>query len=159
MLHHPFASTHVTVEPVTSDNWRAVVALQVKADQRDFVNPPVFNLVLCRYSPIGWSPLAVRAEGQIIGFLMWAIDPEDDSCWLGGVMVDGTFQGRGYGKQAVEAALAAIGQQHGHRRFALSYHPSNTVARSLYLGLGFQETGEMEDEEVVARWTTMQSSM
>ena len=34
---------------------------------------------------------------------------------------------------------------------ALSYSPGNAVARALYLSLGFEETGEMEDDEVVAR--------
>ena len=97
---------HVSVEPVTSENWRAVAALQVKAEQREYVNPPVFNLALCQYSPSGWSPLAVRAGDQIVGFLMWAIDPEDASCWVGGVMVDATFQGLGYGRQAMVAAVA-----------------------------------------------------
>lgn len=149
---------HVSVEPVTSENWRAVAALQVKAEQRAYVNPPVFNLALCQYSPARWLPLAVRAGDQIVGFVMWAIDPEDASCWLGGVMVDATFQGLGYGRQAIVAALAELGGGRGHQRFALSYHPENTVARHLYLGLGFQETGEMEDEEVVARLTTQTSS-
>ena len=149
---------HVSVEPVTSENWRAVAALQVKAEQREYVNPPVFNLALCQYSPSGWSPLAVRAGDQIVGFLMWAIDPEDASCWVGGVMVDATFQGLGYGRQAMVATLAELAVGRGHQQFALSYHPENTVARHLYLGLGFQETGEMEDEEVVARLTTQTSS-
>jgi len=115
------------------------------------VNPPVFNLALCQYSPIGWSPLAIRAHDQIVGFLMWAVDPADGSCWLGGVMIDAAFQGRGYGKHAVIAALETLAVNHGHRHFALSYHPSNTVARDLYAGLGFRATGEMEDEEVVVR--------
>jgi diamine N-acetyltransferase len=142
---------HIAAEPVTSANWRAVAALQVKPDQQEYVNSPVFNLVLCQYSPVGWSPLALRREDQIVGFLMWAVDPADQSCWLGGVMIDAAFQGLGYGKKAVAAALAMLRTQHGHHQFALSYHPENTVARRLYLELGFQETGEVEDEEVVAR--------
>ena len=36
---------------------------------------------------------------------------------------------------------------------ALSYSPENTAARELYASLGFVETGEQEDDEVVARWT------
>ncbi|MDB5045787.1 MAG: family N-acetyltransferase [Deinococcus sp.] len=154
MTSSPRLAPPVFVEPVTSDNWRAVAALQVKAEQREFVNPPLFNLALCHYSPAGWSPLAVRAGEQTVGFLMWAVDPADASCWLGGVMIDAAWQGQGYGKQAVRAALAALTAQHGHRQFALSYHPENTGARHLYLGLGFQETGEREDEEIVARLTT-----
>ena len=35
--------------------------------------------------------------------------------------------------------------------FALSYQPENTAARALYASLGFVETGEQEDDEVVAR--------
>jgi diamine N-acetyltransferase len=34
---------------------------------------------------------------------------------------------------------------------ALSYAPENRVARDLYLGLGFVESGEVEDDEIVAR--------
>lgn len=147
----PFLNPDVSVEPINSGNWRAVAALEVKVEQRDMVNPPVFNLALCHYSPVGWSPLAVRAHDQIVGFLMWAVDPADGHCWLGGVMIDAAFQGRGYGKQAVAAALETLAVQYGHRQFALSYHPDNVVARDLYAGLGFQATGEMEDEEVVVR--------
>jgi len=34
---------------------------------------------------------------------------------------------------------------------ALSYDPQNTVARSLYASMGFVETGEISDDETVAR--------
>ena len=34
---------------------------------------------------------------------------------------------------------------------ALSYDPENTVARSLYASMGFVETGEISDNETVAR--------
>jgi len=39
----------------------------------------------------------------------------------------------------------------GHREAALSYDPRNTVARSLYASMGFIETGELDDDETVAR--------
>jgi diamine N-acetyltransferase len=40
--------------------------------------------------------------------------------------------------------------------FALSYAPDNTVARHLYSDLGFVETGEMAEDEIVARLKTVQ---
>jgi diamine N-acetyltransferase len=39
----------------------------------------------------------------------------------------------------------------GATSFALSYAPDNAVARRLYASLGFVETGEREDGELVAR--------
>ena len=39
----------------------------------------------------------------------------------------------------------------GHREAALSYDPQNTLAQSLYASMGFVETGEIADNETVAR--------
>jgi RimJ/RimL family protein N-acetyltransferase len=59
--------------------------------------------------------------------------------------------GRGYGKATVQAALALLAAEHAQRAFALFYHPHNHVAKQLYHALGFRETGEVVDDEVVAR--------
>ncbi|MDG4820690.1 GNAT family N-acetyltransferase [Asanoa sp. WMMD1127] len=140
--------TTVTLRPVDADNWRAVAALSVKQSQQEWVAQPAYYLALCHYSPVGWRPLAVTdGAGTVVGFLMWAIDPADGAAWLGGILIDETQQGQGYGRAAVSAALAEIDAP----SFALSYRPDNTVARALYASLGFVETGEREDDEVVAR--------
>jgi diamine N-acetyltransferase len=140
----------LTLRPVSGDNWRAVARLAVSEEQRAFVAEPAYYLALCAYGGL-WQPLAMEAGGQIVGFMMWAVDPSDQSCWLGGILVDQDQQRRGYGRQAIQAALALLASEHGHRRFALSYDPANAAARRLYLALGFVETGEQEDDETVAR--------
>lgn len=147
----PYANT-VTLHPVTKENWRAVSALQVADDQKTFVADTGYYLNLCHYGGL-WNPLAVQTGESVIGFLMWAIDDSDGSCWLGGILIDKRFQGMGYGRQAVESALDRLSKETGSTEFALSYLPSNTTARELYLSIGFRETGEKEDEEIVARLT------
>ncbi|GIF45522.1 diamine N-acetyltransferase [Asanoa ferruginea] len=138
----------VTLRPVDADNWRAVAALTVTEVQRAWVAEPAYYLALCHYSPVGWRPLAVTdADGTVVGFLMWAVDPEDGAAWLGGITIDATQQGKGFGRAAVSAALTELDAP----SFALSYQPDNTAARALYASLGFVETGELEDDEVVAR--------
>lgn len=139
------------LRPVDDATWRAVAALEVTPAQRDFVAEPSYYLALCCYGTDGWRPLAMLVEERVIGFLMSAVDPEDGSCWFGGVFVDQTYQRRGYGARAMRAAIDRFAASGPHRHFALSYHPENTVARDLYRGLGFVETGEMADDEVVAR--------
>lgn len=140
----------IALEPVDSKNWRGVAQLTVSEAQQAFVAAPCYYLALCAYDQL-WQPLAVRLDEQVIGFLMWAIDPADGSCWLGGILIDQHHQGQGYGKQAVQATIALLRNQHGYRHFALSYQPANLVAKQLYSALGFVETATWEGDEVVAR--------
>lgn len=145
----PTDTDRVTLTPVTVDNWRAVSALEVTEAQRAFVAAPAYYLALCFYGG-EWRPLAVCLADLVIGFVMWAVDPDDGSCWVGGFIIDKRYQRHGHGRHALESLLELLGEKHGQRRFALSYAPENPAAH-LYRALGFQETGEREGDEVVAR--------
>jgi diamine N-acetyltransferase len=140
----------ISLHPVNHDNWRSVAHLEVSEAQRAFVAEPCHYLALCCYEN-DWRPLAIYLGEQVIGFMMWAIDAADGSCWLGGILVDQSMQNRGYGKQAVQAAIAMLREKHGHNNFALSYQPANLIAKRLYRNLGFKETNDWEDDEIVAR--------
>ena len=142
--------SEISIQPVTSENWRQVYAVQVTEEQHEFVMPPGYYLALCAYGG-DWRPLAVVHDGAVVGFLMWAVDAADDACWLGGIQIDRAWQRRGLGRQAINAAMAMLEQAHGFRHFALSYQPANVAAAHLYAGLGFVETNEWEGDEVVAR--------
>jgi diamine N-acetyltransferase len=140
----------LTLRPVSKENWRAVAQLTVAPQQTAFVATPCYYLALCCYDDI-WHPLAIILGDAVIGFCMWGIDPADQSCWIGGLLIDQHYQGRGHGKGALQAALMMLSEQYDHQVFALSYQPNNLTAKKLYASLGFRETGEWEDDEVVAR--------
>lgn len=135
--------------PVDHDNWEDVARLTVNPEQASFVAEPTYYLAMCNYGDI-WHPLAITIGDKVIGMLLWGIDLEDDSCWFGGVIIDKSVQGQGHGKRALQAALSMMAKQ-GHRSFALSYEPTNVAARRVYHSLGFRETGEVDDTEVIAR--------
>lgn len=135
--------------PVDRDNWREVTKLQVAESQREFVAEPSYYLTLCSYGG-DWQPLAVYLGEQVIGFMMWAVDEADGSCWLGGILIDKKHQRQGYGRKAIQTAITTLSDEHGYQNFALSYSPKNPAKR-LYHKLGFIETDEWEDSEVVAR--------
>jgi diamine N-acetyltransferase len=143
------SETRVILRPVSGDNWRDVAKLQVAESQRGFVAEPCYYLALCCYGR-DWQPLAVYLGERVVGFLMWAVDPADESCWLGGILIDQSYQRRGYGQQAIQAAITMLAEEHGYQQFALSYSPDN-AAKHLYRRLGFTETNEWEGDEVVAR--------
>ena len=142
-------SAQVTLRSVNRDNWREVTKLEVNESQREFVADPCYYLALCNYGEL-WQPLAIYLGEQVIGFMMWAIDSDDGSCWLGGILIDRKHQRQGHGRQAIQAAIGMLSEQHGYQNFALSYSPDNP-AKHLYHKLGFKETDEWEDDEVVAR--------
>lgn len=143
----------LSLEPVDAGSWRAVYDVAPRPDQSRWVSPVARYLALCAYGQ-QWQPLTIRVDDDVVGFVMWAVD-DDGSHWIGGLVIDAGCQGRGHGRAALLALLerfAASGQE-GYRRAgaALSYDPDNAVARELYRSLGFVETGEREDDEVVAR--------
>ena len=140
----------MNLDAVGAGNWRACTALEVEQSQQRFVAPVGFYLALCAYGESPWQPLAVRGGDEVVGFVMWGIDPEDESFWIGGLVIDRRHQRRGYGR-AVVAQLLERAASDGHREAALSYDPQNTLVQSLYSSMGFVETGELVDNEAVAR--------
>jgi diamine N-acetyltransferase len=127
----------------------SVVGLEVEPEQRRFVAPVKHYLELCDRPDSPWRPFAVLEHGEVVGFVMHGVDPDDDSAWIGGLVIDRAHQRRGIGRAVVDLLVARATAD--GRTSALSYEPANTVARTLYERAGFAETGEREGDEVVAR--------
>ncbi len=110
---------------VNADNWRDVVRIKPREDQRRFVASVAYYLNLCHYGE-EWQPLALYEGDEPVGFAMWGYNAEDDSHWIGGFVIDAKHQGKGYGRAAMEAILDHLAAQPGYREAALSYDPENT---------------------------------
>ena len=67
-------------------------------------------------------------------------------------MIDKKFQGKGFGRKAMDLALEFINKfPCGTAKYCwLSYESDNDVARQLYKSVGFVETDEQDGEEIVA---------
>jgi diamine N-acetyltransferase len=141
----------VRLVEVDADNWRACVALRVDEEQRRWVADVAYYLCLCTYGGT-WHPLAIQRDNDVVGFLMWAVD-DDRSRWIGGLLVDTAHQRHGVGRAAVIEAIRLLVAQPDCTGIALSCHPDNHVARSLYGALGFSDTGETAEDgsELVSR--------
>lgn len=137
---------------VDASNWSDVAALKPRPEQALFVAPTAYYLCLAHYDSV-WSPLAIVRDGSVVGHVMWASDEEDGAIWLGGLVIDSEAQGRGIGRSAVLSFIDRFSSG-GTMNIALSYASDNRAARHLYLDLGFIETGEMDDDEIVARLRT-----
>ena len=134
---------------VDKGNWEACAAIRTAPGQERFVASVAYYLCMCHYEQ-EWQPLALCTGAQVVGFVMWAVDPEDGSYWIGGLVIDAGRQGEGNGRAATAALLQRF-RDAGAVEAALSYRPDNHRARALYASLGFRETDERADGETVAR--------
>jgi len=66
------------------------------------------------------------------------------------LMVDENQQAKGYGYFGMKSMLEIFRADPRVRAVGISYEPNNEVARKLYARIGFVETGEIVDGEVLA---------
>jgi diamine N-acetyltransferase len=132
---------------VGEDNWRAVADVAPRDEQRRFVAALGARYLLLAMREDVWHSLAIVAGESVAGHVMWARD--DDAYWIGGMIVDAAEQGKGVGRAAVEAVVDRLAAMPDAGEIRLSCHPENTGAERLYRSLGFEPTGEFEDDEMV----------
>lgn len=154
----------IRLKEITNQNIWKVCALEPFDEQKDFVAENIQSLAeayATRNEGNNALPLAVYQDDELIGFAMigkGTVGNEEesdlikDNYCLWRLMIDKKFQGKGFGKQTMDAAMALIrtfpfGEA---KKVWLSYEPENTRARDIYKKYGFVENGEMCGNEIVA---------
>jgi len=144
------ASPIISLREITPENYSAVVRMQVRDDQKGFVASNQASLAEAYVFP-GRFPLAVYADETPVGFVMYVDWQERQQYWIFRVMIAADQQGRGYGQAAMRLLVDRMRAIPGCRQIYISYEPHNQPARALYASLGFVITGEIVEEEEVAR--------
>lgn len=94
----------------------------------------------------------IEADGEPAGFLMWAdaINEGTPDPYLWRFLTDRRHQGRGIGQRALEIWTAEL-RAAGHTSVEASWVQGLGGPETFYLKAGFALTGEMDDDEAVAR--------
>lgn len=142
--------SQITLQEITAETWEQCVKLKVRSDQEHFIAFNVYSLAQSKYEP-GLLPLAVYDGETMVGFVMYSEQPyEPGKYFIYRVMVGAEFQGKGYGRAAMQALIERMKMLPDCREIVLSYEPENAVAERLYESLGFRKTGEFFDNEVAS---------
>lgn len=153
------------LEKITGGNVWDILKLRVSEAQKDFVAGNDISITEA-YAAIAGNghafPFGIYEDDTPVGFLMIGFDKDDYwedapqiaqgnySLWR--LMIDRRYQEKGYGREAIRLALEFIRTfPCGKAEFCwLSYELENVVARRLYHSFGFAETGEMDENEIIA---------
>ena len=153
------------LEKINGKNVWNILKLSVNDDQREFVASNEVSIIEA-YTTVtnnGYAfPFGIYEDDTLVGFVMIGYDKDDywddapkvaDKNYnLWRLMIDKRYQQKGYGRKAIELALEFIRTSPcGKAEYCwLSYEPDNKVAKDLYESFGFEETGEMDGEEIIA---------
>ncbi|MBK8983598.1 MAG: GNAT family N-acetyltransferase [Ignavibacteria bacterium] len=140
---------NITLRMINEDNWRECIALKVRDDQEKFVATNINGLALA-YAHKEMEPRGIYADEELVGFLMYARDPDDGVLYVNRLMIDEKFQNNGYGEKAMNILLSEL--DNGENEFIDILHkPDNFSAIKMYRRLGFEETDMKEGDEDVSR--------
>jgi diamine N-acetyltransferase len=139
----------VTLKEVTADTVRAICALDVGPEQRQFVAPNAVSIAEAHFEPKAWFR-AVYADDEPVGFVMLEEDPAKPEYFLWRLMIDHRHQRKGFGRQTLDLVRDRVRALGGHELLS-SYVPGDGSPGPFYLAYGFEETGDVHEGERVIR--------
>ncbi len=146
------ADLNVVLERVDRSNYRKLFMMQLRPEQTKFVTPPRWTLARCYVRQFGDNfehlPHLIRAGEEVVGYCTTACDSNSsDDYWIDDIMIDTEHQGKGYGRAAMKETIKMIVARYLRcRAVQLTCFRSNTNAAALYVSLGFEPTGGVDEE-------------
>jgi len=141
----------VQLREITKDTVRAIVTLDA-GDNRTQVAPNAVSIAQAYFQKEAWFR-AIYADCAPIGFVMLydptlVERPEEPEFFLWRLMIDQAHQGKGYGRDAVQALFDHVRTRPGARRLLVSHVKSADRLARFYQSLGFRYTGREVDGEL-----------
>lgn len=158
----------IELRQINHDNWIECIELEVKDEQRQFVNPNIFSLAEAYvHSDANRKeaeeyyrciPFAIYNDDKMIGFTMITYEKEYDfdkrpAYEIYRLMIARDYQGKGLGKESLKLILDYIKTfPYGEvESVYASWHPDNKASEGVCIASGFIAVGEDEDGAVISR--------
>lgn len=137
---------NIELREINMANFKDCLKLELNEEQKNFMASNMFSLAEAAADKVS-CPMAIYSDETMVGFVMYDYDPATKSGWITRLMVDYRYQGKGYGKYAINEVINRFKATDGCEFIKTSYVLKNKRAGRLYKSLGFNETGELIDGE------------
>jgi len=143
-------SATITLKEISEETVWPIMKLNVAENQKNFVAPNANSIAEAYFVKEAWFR-AIYAGEEPVGFIMLYTDEKKSEYSLWRLMIASEHQGKGYGYQAMELVIEHVKTLPGAVELLTSYVPGDGNPSSFYYKLGFEETGEFEDDEKVLK--------
>lgn len=135
----------LNLRDINKGNWFEIIILRSGADQQNriFEKTIASNCLSIAQASIDdqWTTKGLYDEDLLVGFTMYGYSDELEGDELCRLMIDYHFQGKGYGKKALELIVGEMKKQTTDSRILVCFQPDNLHAKKLYERFGFKDTG------------------
>jgi len=146
----PSKGSRIAFREIDADTVVPVCRLAVGADQGGFVAPNAFSIAQAHFSAAAWFR-AIHADDTLVGFVMLSDEPHKPEYFLWRFMIDARYQGRGFGRRAIELLVDHVKTRPNATELLTSVVQAEGGPQPFYERCGFALTGEYEDGEAVMR--------
>lgn len=139
------------LKKVDESNFIDCFNLNLRHGQDKFVSHPVRSLAQAYVYYNQCTPFAIYNDNIIVGYVMVIYDYDEETYNIWHMMIDEKYQGKGYGTKAVKLCLDYIkSKPFGNSNdVILTCNMDNSHAIHIYEKLGFKDTGERDDDEII----------
>ncbi|MCI7474629.1 MAG: GNAT family N-acetyltransferase [Clostridiales bacterium] len=140
----------IYLRKITQENFIDAFHLKLAPEQERFVSHPIRSLAQAYVYREQCQPFGIYNGDTMVGYVMVIYDYEVPEYDIWHMMIDESYQRRGYGSAALDRVLDYIkskpfGPSH---RVTLTCHRENVRALNLYQSKGFAETGAADEAEI-----------
>ena len=133
---------------VNEENWFKIINLKVDREQQKYLDRPIG--IIARgyiYRNCNARVFGIADDSQIVGVaLVRDFTEEPFNYDLQQFMIDGRFQNKGYGTEALRQILKLLKQEGRYHGVEVCVNREDTVAIHVYEKVGFVDSGYIDEE-------------
>jgi len=141
----PSPDAEVTLRQVNSETVRTICELKVSDNQKHLVTANAISIAEAHFRKEAWFR-AIYADETPVGFVMLYEVPKYGSYAIWRLMIDARYQGRGYGRKAMELVIRRIRRRPNATALTTYVEREEGGPEDFYRKFGFELTGEIDSQ-------------
>ena len=146
-------SKELKLRKIDESNFIECINLSLGEGQDRFVSHPIRSLAQAYVYYNQCTPFGIYSNDTIVGYVMVIYDYDEETYNIWHMMIDEKYQGKGYGSIAIKLCIDYIKSKPfgSSNDVILTCNIDNSIAIHIYEKIGFKDTGERDDNELVMK--------